>query len=175
MIWGNGRKGGFVFGLMSSVTEHRDRKENSCCTVTTFSNHTNGAVMKITFSLSLLPMWCSPRFPTLLPTFRLTKPGIFFKHLGCNKENKLPADFARMHLLWHQLSHAVWYRVPAEAELEYTYRALQGPTLLLPRDWRGDRPLTAQHALLGLSWSSLALCVSLSHQGTAEIHRLCCE
>lgn len=51
-----GRKGGFGFGLMSPVMENGERTENSSCTVTTFSNHANAAVMKTTFSLSLFPV-----------------------------------------------------------------------------------------------------------------------
>lgn len=164
-----GRRGGFVFGLMSPVTENWERTENSSCTVTTFSNHANAAVMKITFSLSLFPMWCSPRFPALLPTFRWTKTGIFFKHLSCSRENRLPADCAIMHFLGHQLSLAVWHRVPAKAELEQS-QGSAAPSSAAAQGLasNGERPQKAQQTSLSLFWSSSALVGSLCQQSSTE-------
>lgn len=149
--------------------ENWERTENSSCTVTTFSNHTNAAVMKITFSLSLVPMWCSPGFPALLPTCWWTKAGIFFKHLSCNRENMLPADCTVMHLFWHQLSFAIWHRVPAKAELEQSQESVV-PSFAAAQGLvsNGERPQKAQHALLGLSRSSSSLGGFLCQQSSTE-------
>lgn len=163
-----GRKGGFGFGLMSPVMENGERTENSSCTVTTFSNHANAAVMKTTFSLSLFPVWCSPRFPALLPTFRWTKTAIFFKLLSCNRENKLPADCANAFALAPALTCCM-AQGATKAELEQrqesavpSFAAAQGLVS------NGERPRKAQHASLFLSRSSSSLGGSLCQQSSTE-------
>lgn len=163
------RKGGFVFELMSPVMNW-ERLETPFCIVSTFSNHYNASVMKITFSLSLFPMWCSPRIAVLLSTLQWTKPGIFFKHFSCNRENKQPPACANSFALMPALACCVvrgaskgW----AGEELGSAVPSFAAAQGLVERPWK------AQHILFSLSWSTSSLGASLYQQSnTVELQNV---